>query len=210
MLEKFSKIDVTIGDIPFQLYSFKDIYSEFTNHLDQGDGYEEPPLYGILWPSAEGLAWSLWQNHRESLAGKKVLELGCGLALPSLLAAKLGAAVTAMDKHQNFAKVLEQNLAANHLSCDAVLGSFADPDLKLGRFDWIIASDILYEPDLYPGLEQFILDHANPGAQVLIADPGRYAASRIGEGLKAKSKFQKLSHQLPSGQEIDLYSFQFS
>lgn len=209
MLEKFSKVDVSIGTILFQLYSLRDLYSEFTNHLDHGDGFEEPPLYGILWPSAEGLAWSLWQNHREALAGKKVLELGCGLALPSLLAAKLGADVTAMDNHRNFERVLEQNMAANQVTCKAAVGSFADPELKLGGFDLIIASDILYEPDLYPGLEQFILDHVNPSGQVLIADPGRYAAAKLGVRLKAKSTFQKLSHKIPSGQDIDLYSFQF-
>ncbi|MBC7533671.1 MAG: methyltransferase domain-containing protein [Oligoflexus sp.] len=209
MFEKFSKVDVSIGTVPFQLHSLKDVYSEFTNHLDNGDGYDEPPLYGILWPSAEGLAWSLWQNHRETLAGKKVLELGCGLALPSLLAAKFGADVTAMDNHKNFERVLVQNMAANHVTCKAAVGSFADPTLKLGTFDWIIASDILYEPDLYPGLEQFILDHISPGGQVLIADPGRYAASKLGLQLKAKSKFQKLNYKISSGQDIDLYSFQF-
>ncbi len=209
MLDKFSKVDVTIGTHPFQLYSLKDVYSEFTKHLDDGDGFEEPPLYGILWPSAEGLAWSLWQNHRNELKGKRVLELGCGLALPSLLAAKLGADVTAMDNHENFQKILNQNMTANHVTCKAAVGSFADPELKLGRFDWIIASDILYEPDLYPGLEQFILDHIGGAGKVLIADPGRYAASKLGVSLKPKSKFEKLSHKIPSGQDIDLYSFQF-
>jgi predicted nicotinamide N-methyase len=208
MLDKFSKIEASVGGETYQLFSMKDVYSEFTNHFDNGDGYDEPPLYGILWPSAEGLASVLWRDYRNILPGKKVLELGCGLGLPSLVAAKLGAKVTAMDNHVNFETVLEQNLKANNLNCKAAVGSFADSELKLGKFDWIIASDILYEPDLYPALEDFILEHANPGARVLIADPGRYAAGRLGLKLKPISQYEKLEYKLPSGQVIDLHSFQ--
>ncbi|MBC7659339.1 MAG: methyltransferase domain-containing protein [Chitinophagaceae bacterium] len=205
MLDKFSQINVTIGDEDFQLYSMKDVYSEFKNHYDNGDGFEEPPLYGILWPSAEGLAWHLWQTQKFALQGKTILELGCGLALPSLLAARLGARVTAMDNHRNFETILDQNRTANKIDCTTAVGSFADNGLKLGTFDFVIGSDILYEPDLYPGLEAFILDHANPGAHIIIADPGRYAAGKFGDRLKTKGRFEKLTISVPSGQIIDLY-----
>ncbi len=207
MLEKFSQVDVTVGDQSFKLFSFKDVYTEFANHLDHGDGYEEPPLYGILWPSAEGLALRLWQDFRSQLAGKRVLEVGAGLGLPSLLAARLGAEVTAMDNHQNFAEVFLHNIEANGVRCDKAVGSFADQQLKLGGFDFIVGSDILYEPDNYPGLERFILRHANPGARVLVADPGRYAADNFAKGWKTTHAFQKLQQEIPSGQVIDIYSF---
>ncbi|RZA22694.1 MAG: hypothetical protein EOP10_14740 [Proteobacteria bacterium] len=209
MLEKFSTVSVSIGPESFQLTSFKDVYSEFSQHYDEGDGFEEPPLYGILWPSAEGLAWSLWQNHSEALKGARVLEIGCGLALPSLLAARLGADVLAMDNHTNFPKVLSENMTANGVACQASVGSFADPKLNLGEFDWIIGSDILYEPDLYPELERFLVRHAKPNARVIIADPGRYAASKFGASLKGNSRYTKVIQKIPSGQEIDLYRFDF-
>ncbi|PSN43688.1 hypothetical protein C0J52_19462 [Blattella germanica] len=48
------------------------------------------------WPSAPVLAWFLWE-HRRELAGKHILELGSGTALPGILAAKCGAAVTLTD-----------------------------------------------------------------------------------------------------------------
>ncbi len=78
MLEKFSQIDVTIGDEAFKLYSFKDVYSEFSQHLDHGDGYEEPPLYGILWPSAEGLSWLLWEKYLQRKAAVVDSPIGSG------------------------------------------------------------------------------------------------------------------------------------
>ncbi len=209
MLEKFSQIDVKIGTLTFSVYTFKDAYTEFSQHLDQGDGSREPPLYGILWPAAKGLAWSIWQNHRQSLRGRKVLELGCGLALPSLLCARLGADVTAMDNHHNFESVLGHNLKANHLNCKKVTGDFADPQVKLGGFDWIIASDVLYEPESYEDLEKMILNHANPGGRVLIADPGRYAAENFGAALKKKTRYEKLHITIEETTSINLYSFTF-
>lgn len=211
MLEKFSTVSVTIGSESFQLTSFKDVYSEFAQHYEEGDGFEEPPLYGILWPSAEGLAWSLWQNHRDELKGARVLEIGCGLALPSLLCARLGADVVAMDNHTNFPKVLAENLAQNHISkgCRAEVGSFGDQTLNLGEFDWIIGSDILYEPDLYPLMEKFIVRHAKANTKVIVADPGRYAAPKFGAGLKGNTRYKKVIQKIPSGQDIDLYTFEF-
>lgn len=211
MLEKFSTVSVTVGNEAFQLTSFKDVYSEFAQHYDDGDGFEEPPLYGVLWPSAEGLARWLWQEHKEELKGKKVLEIGCGLALPSLLAARLGADVLAMDNHANFPKVLEENLAANSIDKNirSLVGSFADPTLHLGEFDFIIGSDILYEPELYLLMEKFIVRHAKPMARVVVADPGRYAAQKFGSSLKGNTRYKKIVQKIPSGQDIDLYTFDF-
>lgn len=209
MLEKFSTVSVSIGPESFQLTSFKDVYEEFSQHYDEGDGYEEPPLYGILWPSAEGLAWSLWQNHRGELKGARVLEIGCGLGLPSLLCARLGADVLAMDNHTNFPKMMAENMGQNQVHVRTEVGSFGDPKLNLGEFDWIIGSDILYEPDLYPEMERFIVRHAKPNAKVIIADPGRYAAEKFGTGLKGNSRYKKVIQKIPSGQDIDLYTFVF-
>lgn len=210
MLEKFSTQQVTIGAETFQLSSFKDFDSEFAQHCDEeGDGFVEPPLYGILWPASEGLAWSLWQNHREDLAGKTVLELGCGLALPSLLCARLKADVTAFDNHNNVPLVLKANGEANSVAVKAIVGNFREEALDLGRFDWIIASDILYEPELYPFIERFIVRHAHANTRVIISDPGRFAASQFGTGLKGNTRYKKVVQKIPSGQDIDLYTFDF-
>ncbi len=209
MLDKFSTVTVDIGSESFTLTSFKDVYAEFAHHYEEGDGYEEPPLYGILWPSAEGLSHFLWNHYRDVLKGQRVLEIGCGLALPSLLAARLGAEVVSLDNHTNFPLVLGENMKANGVSCKALVGSFSDPKLDLGSFDWIIGSDILYEPDQYLEMERFIVRHAKPHAKVIVADPGRYAAPKFGSSLKGNSQYKKVVHKLSSGQEIDLYTFDF-
>ena len=53
------------------------------------------PLFGMCWPSGMALAARLAQ--RDVRAGERILEIGCGLALPSLVAHRRGADITASD-----------------------------------------------------------------------------------------------------------------
>ncbi|KAJ3190359.1 hypothetical protein HDU85_000655 [Gaertneriomyces sp. JEL0708] len=66
-----------------------------------------------LWPSSFVLS-SYLSHHRHLLAGRKVLELGCGLALPGILAAKLGANVRCCDLEMVLEDV-RQNVIGNGL-----------------------------------------------------------------------------------------------
>ena len=70
------------------------------------------PYYAILWPAAHGLACDLWEQ-RERLPRLHVIELGCGLGLPSILAARLGATVTATDFHPDTGDWLQHTAALN-------------------------------------------------------------------------------------------------
>src|SRR6185436_16422121 len=59
------------------------------------DAHEEyPPYWAELWPSSVALAWAV---ATAKPAGARVLELGCGLGLPSIAAALSGAQVLATD-----------------------------------------------------------------------------------------------------------------
>lgn len=145
------------------------------------------PYFGKVWPSGRALAELLaLPERRAALPGKRVLELGCGLALPSLAAARLGAAeCVATDFHPDIPAFLEENLRLNavpegrvrYLRVDwrepeairASLGAGA-----LGRFDWVLASDVLYEAAQAQALAEAVeLFTAPGGARILIADPGR-------------------------------------
>ena len=53
---------------------------------------EEAPYWAELWPSARALADVVAAR---DVAGRRVLEVGCGLALPALVAAAGGADATA-------------------------------------------------------------------------------------------------------------------
>lgn len=139
------------------------------------------PLFGMLWPSALHLAAHM--ATRPVVAGERILEVGCGLGLASLILHRRGADVTASDCHPLVPDFLSVNAGLNDLTPlpyrhgNWALRSDADvpglaPSVQ-GRFDLIVGSDVLYERDDEGHLCHFIERHAAPGAQVLIVDPNR-------------------------------------
>jgi predicted nicotinamide N-methyase len=129
------------------------------------------PLFGLVWPSARILAEQM-QTH--DIAGKHILEIGCGLALASLVIHRREGDITASDRHPLAKSFLDKNLLLNNLPALAYqTGNWATDNPALGRFDLIIASDVLYERDQPKALSAFILAHANPLVEVIVVDPDR-------------------------------------
>jgi predicted nicotinamide N-methyase len=139
------------------------------------------PLFGVVWPS--GLQLAAWMAGRPLVPGERMLEVGCGLALGSLVAHRRGAAVTASDCHPLAACFLARNTSLNglqplpyrHGNWSAVPGAATAPSRPPveGRFGLIMGSDVLYERDDPGHLQAFIERHALPRAEVLIVDPNR-------------------------------------
>ncbi len=129
------------------------------------------PLFGLVWPSALVLAAHLAQA---PLGARRVLEVGCGLALASLVVHRRHGSVTASDRHPLAPSFLQANLRLNALAPIAYgVGDWALANPELGRFDLIVGSDVLYERDHPQQLAEFIARHAQPQAEVVIADPAR-------------------------------------
>lgn len=139
------------------------------------------PLFGQLWPSAGPLAAHM--AGRPLVAHERILEVGCGLALASLVSHRRGADVTASDCHPLAAEFLRRNVALNalpplpyrHGHWSAAMDAPVDTlrPVVQGRFDLIIGSDVLYERDEPGHLSSFIQRHARATAEVLIVDPDR-------------------------------------
>ena len=72
------------------------------------------PLFGLLWPSGAQLAARI--ALRPVSGGERILEVGCGLALASLVGHRRGADVTASDRHPLTERFLEENLRLNDLA----------------------------------------------------------------------------------------------
>jgi ETFB lysine methyltransferase len=129
------------------------------------------PLFGQVWPSARKLA-DLMQGWE--LQGKRVLEIGCGLGLASMVIHRRLGDITASDCHPLAQTFLHANLLLNHLpNLKYCTGNWGRENPALGEFDLIIGSDVLYERDHPAQLAEFILLHAAPRAEVLIMDPNR-------------------------------------
>jgi predicted nicotinamide N-methyase len=97
------------------------------------------PYWAELWPAATALAEALPGR----LDGIRVVELGCGLGLPSLVAAARGADVTAVDWAEDAVVLLKRNAERNRVPLTAVVRDWREP---LGQaFDLALAADVLYE-----------------------------------------------------------------
>jgi predicted nicotinamide N-methyase len=140
------------------------------------------PLFGVLWPSGAHLATRM--ALRPLRARERILEIGCGLALASLVAHRRGSDVTASDRHPLAASFLEANLRLNDLSPMKYRhGQWSEggsppewggaPHPVRARYDLLIGSDVLYERDADGALAAFIARHTEAAGEVWIVDPNR-------------------------------------
>lgn len=129
------------------------------------------PLFGIVWASGKVLA-RLMIDYK--IEGKRILEVGCGIALSSLVLNHRQADITATDHHPEVAAFLKENTRINGgRTIPFVRTGWEDENSALGNFDLIIGSDLLYEQNHATLLSQFIDQHAAPQCEVIIVDPGR-------------------------------------
>jgi predicted nicotinamide N-methyase len=135
------------------------------------------PLFGVIWPSSMVLAHFISDY---STASKRILEIGCGMALSSLLLNKLCADITATDYHPETGKFLQRNTLLNNdhpIAYERV--DWASGHDTLGLFDLIIGSDLLYEEQHVALLANFIENHSKPTCEVVLVDPGRGRKNKL-------------------------------
>ena len=127
------------------------------------------PYWAELWPSGVALAKAI---ARRALKGARVLELGCGLGLPSIAAARAGGRVLAVDWAPEAIDLLATNAARNGARLETAVVSWTAPAPLLARapFDLVLAADVLYEQRNVTALADLL---PRLGGEVLLADPGR-------------------------------------
>lgn len=135
------------------------------------------PLFGVIWPSSLVLAHYILNYETKS---KRILEVGCGMALSSLLLNKQCADITATDYHPEAQLFLQRNVLLNKDKAIAFeQADWANKTDNLGLFDLIIGSDLLYEDEHITLLANFIQAHSKPICDVIIVDPGRGRKSKL-------------------------------
>jgi predicted nicotinamide N-methyase len=135
----------------------------------------EPPYWAHLWIGARALARSL--ADAGSLAGKSVLDLGCGLGLPGLVAAALGAEVWLVDREAAALEFVRESARRNrfeHTHCvelDFVHGALDH------TFDVILGAELVYDPQSYGPLCDFLECHLSPNGVIHLTDAFRSDAA---------------------------------
>lgn len=212
----------SIGSVQLQIECLDDLNATIDQVFklleDQGNPQaleELCPYFGVIWPAARGLSQYLSELPDTLITGKQVLELGCGLALPSMVTAKRGAQTLATDFHPEVPRFLEKNIQNNqldHLKYQWVNWEQDAP--HLGPFDWVIGSDILYERRYPESLARTIAKQVKPDGKIVLADPGRpylqgFVDAMKGLGFQCETKIFKVANP-PHLQEVFVLIFETS
>ncbi len=138
------------------------------------------PYWAVPWPSGHVLARAVARAER-SLDGTRVLELGCGLALPSVAAARAGAQVLATDASPDAVVFAAHDLALNDAVGDTAVLDWRDVDALAARgpFALVLAADVLYTRAGVEALLALLPAVLAPGGEAWVADPGRSGAAEF-------------------------------
>lgn len=161
-----------------QLERFVDVDALLT-----ADAPPEPPYWMHLWPGALTLARRLAATPAVG-QGARVLELGCGLGLPALVAAHRGATVVATDWHREPLAVVARSAADNGDRVACVQMDWRAPALR-GVFDLVLGADIAYDAQAARPLAAAITDLLRPGGAVWLADSVNTSRGTLAEALRA-------------------------
>jgi predicted nicotinamide N-methyase len=139
---------------------------------------ERMPYWAELWPAS--LLLTVWLlRHREDIAGRRCLDLGCGMGLSAMAGAATGARVVAVDYEEQATALAAANAAANATPVSLAVMDWRRPCLAEGRFEVIWGSDILYETRFYAPLVRLFRTLPAPGGRIWLSEPMRQVSRPV-------------------------------
>lgn len=193
--------ELNIAGIPIKLLQITNVDDLYNQLIAKGEDHEDVqderiPYWAELWPAAIGLSKYLIEFDliRE---GTDVLEIGCGLGLPGIVAGKLGAPVTLTDYLEDPLLFAKQNWQLNNHS-----------EVRLERMDWrspnpalaadlVLASDITYEKRFFEFLPNAFRTLCKPGGSIIVSDPSREVAQDFFQNIATKGfRVHKISYDI--------------
>jgi predicted nicotinamide N-methyase len=157
------------------------------------------PYWAELWPSGVALAKRIAAR---ALRGARTLELGCGLALPSMAAVLAGGRVLATDWSPEATRLAAENARRNAIELEVLTCAWERPEplLAAGPWDLVLGADLLYERRNADALLELLPRVAGPATEIVIADPGRPPSGRFLEQAKQRwSVASAPTRELPQG-----------
>jgi predicted nicotinamide N-methyase len=148
---------------------------------------ESIPYWAEVWPAAVALGRHLVGL---DLAGRRAIELGAGVGLAGLAAARAGASVLLTDVSDEALGFARRNAELNGLAVDCARLDWFDhggADLLAGAFDLVLAADVLYERRLVEPLARLVPHLLAPGGTALLTDPRRPYAREFTAAIAARA-----------------------
>ena len=169
------------GDV-VQLWQVADLEA----HVDRaallaGENPPEPPYWAHCWSGAGVLAAAVPRGAR------RAVEVGCGLGLPGLVAAVRGWRVTFVDRVAEPLAFVRASAAASAVGPAAcVVADVVTPALAAGRFDLVLAAELLYDRAAFGAIAAALIRLLAPGGLLLVADAARIDTRAFWPELEAR------------------------
>jgi predicted nicotinamide N-methyase len=210
--DRFEPVErrIDVGDRPVSIWRPPDMESLIDLAAFEAD--ERIPYWADVWESAIVLAEDLAAMDG---AGKTLLELGCGLGLPSLVAARAGFTVTATDYEETALEGVRYNAERNRIGgLRTLVLDWRNLPEDLGTFDLVVAADVLYETHHPAVLAATILRTLAPSGLGLVADPCRakaagFAPAARAAGMAVSKTRARRPHGATDGPHVEIHRVTF-
>lgn len=201
---RLQKVTVEFGAYSLELIKVADL-DELLEGVTDAD---QIPFWAELWPASLGLTTYL-SNNRDILQGRSGLELGAGIGLAGIAARLAGAKLIQTDYVEDALRFIRVNSLRNGLTEPRLLLADWRRFPRIGKFEFILGADILYEKTLHQALAKIMTNSLKPDGLVLLADPGRdyaveFVLGMMDQGWMVKQSqvpviYENITHQ------IDIY-----
>lgn len=163
---------------------------------DEFGADEHMPYWAEIWPAS--LLLAAWLGRRGGeIAGRRCLDLGCGMGLSALAGAAGGGRVTAVDYEEAAIAHAARNARTNGLDLSLAVMDWRRPCLAAASFDIIWGSDILYEARFYEPLARLFRELPAPGGRIWLSEPWREVSRPVWERLAADGFSVAKIHEEP-------------
>lgn len=193
---------LTIGSENITIAMVKDIDKLLDEMLAETALMPSIPYWAELWESAIALSRYIWEN--ANMQGETILELGCGLGLVGIVAAKKGAKVLLTDYEDDALLFARYNAMVN--GCKNVEFRNVDwrrPNIGERKFKYILASDVIYERSSWKPVVDILKSHLLNSGEAIISEPNRSNASGFFDLLQNQGfRYSKTPVTVSQGERI--------
>ncbi len=164
-------VPLRFGDITLQLL----VVNRLEDYVDaeallRDPDAPEPPYWAHLWAGSRALGRLLASEG--DCRGRRIVDIGCGLGLAGIVAAKRGAAVTMIDTDLAALRFARANAELNKCAVAVMQTDLRLPGLR-GRFDHCLAADVTYDPALQTAVAIFVAERLSRGGRAWCAESVR-------------------------------------
>ncbi|WP_461834355.1 class I SAM-dependent methyltransferase [Desulfothermus sp.] len=150
-----------------KILNLEDYIDKLADQVKDGQRLELP-FWAKIWPTSILLGYVLHRIPRQK--DDSLLEIGAGMGICGLIAAKLGFDVTISDIDEDSLMISQINIIKNNLSENARVKKIDFTRDRLNKkFKYIIGSEVLYRQEHYRPLVKFFLNHMDKDSTVILA-----------------------------------------